>query len=165
MKTELTQARVKELFSYDPEIGKLIYKNSVGNHVKKDSIAGSLCPNGYIYVGINRKRYKHHRLVFLYHKGYLPPIVDHIDGDRVNDKIENLRKCTAQQNGFNSKIRKNNTAGIKGVSWSRDRRLWVAQIMVDGKTIPLGRFWDKEVAAQVVRIKRIELHGEFCNHG
>lgn len=161
----ITQARVQELFNYDPETGLLIRKNSCGNQSKKGSIAGGIYGNGYRYISINKKRFKNHRLVFLLHNGYLPPIVDHIDNNPLNDRIENLRECTSQQNGFNAKTGKNNTSGIKGVTWSKDRRLWVAQIMVDRKTIQLGRFWDKEVAGQVVRIKRIELHGEFANNG
>ena len=99
------------------------------------------------------------------HKGYLPDILDHIDGNKLNNRIENLRECTEVQNCYNAKTPKNNTSGIKGVSWSKRLKKWRAQIQVNGKKKSLGFFFDKEVADQIIRIERARLHGEFSNNG
>lgn len=160
----LTQNRVKELFKYSE--GKLIRISISSSKFKNGSIAGCYCSSSKYYrVKIDGKKYLLHRVVFLYHHGFLPKTIDHIDGNKLNNKIENLRSCTQHQNCFNSKIPKTNKSGFKGVYWDKDAKLWAAEININGKSTRFGRFWEKETAAQVVRIERIRIHGEFANHG
>jgi len=161
----ITQEQVKSIFTYKDSTGELINRFSRGRKAKKGCRAGTDSATGYLQMSIFGKGYTTHRIVFLYHHGYLPKYVDHINGIKSDNRIENLRSCTKTQNGQNSKIWKNNKSGIKGVCWDRWKKAWVAYVSVNGKSLNLGRFWDKEVAGQVVRIERIKHHGEFCNHG
>jgi hypothetical protein len=97
--------------------------------------------------------------------GYVPPILDHIDGNRSNNKIENLRAATVSQNLQNSKTYKSNTSGIKGVSWEKDRNKWKVQIMLRGKNKVIRNLEDLELAELVAIEVRNKYHGEYANHG
>ena len=165
---ELTVDLLNHLFEYDKETGNLIWKikpSSRGHSVKVGDIAGTLKSHGYLCVGINYNSYRAHRLIFLMHKGYLPKTIDHINGDKLDNRIENLRAATVGQNQHNRKTNANNTSGYKGVGWSKAQKKWVARITLERKNIHLGYFANVEEAAEVVRKAREELHGSFANHG
>ena len=165
---ELTVDLLNHLFEYDKETGNLIWKikpSSRGHSVKVGDIAGTLKSHGYLCVGINYNSYRAHRLIFLMHKGYLPKTIDHINGDKLDNRIENLRAATVGQNQHNRKTNANNTSGYKGVSWNKAQKKWVARITLERKNIHLGYFANVEEAAEVVRKAREELHGSFANHG
>jgi len=165
---DLTVDLLNHLFEYDKETGNLIWKikpSSKGNRVKVGDIAGTVKSHGYLCVGINYNSYRAHRLIFLMHKGYLPKTIDHINGDRLDNRIENLRAVTASQNQHNRKTNANNTSGYKGVGWIKTKKKWRARITLEGKKIHLGYFDNVEEAAEVVRKAREELHGVFANHG
>ena len=112
---DLTVDLLNELFTYDKETGKLYWK-AARQRVTVGKEAGAVDKNGYSVLRINQKRYRTHRVVFLMHKGYLPAVLDHIDGDRANNRLENLRPATTHQNQYNRKLNKNNKSGFKGVS-------------------------------------------------
>jgi len=160
----ITQEEVKNLFTYQG--GVLYWENKPLGYLLNKRVAGVLsASSGYLTTCVNATPYLNHRLIFLMFKGYFPDEIDHINGDKSDNRIENLRECTTSQNQFNAKLRKDNTSGIKGVSWDRKSKSWTARIKLNKEKIFLGCFWDKEVAAQIVRIERIRLHGEFANHG
>jgi hypothetical protein len=96
------------------------------------------------------------------HHGYLPNSIDHIDADKSNNKIENLRVCTHSQNGFNAQKRKNNTSGTKGVSWSKIANKWHAYIHINRVKKGLGHFDSLEEATKVAQEARIKYHGAFA---
>ena len=108
----LTQQYLNEIFEYRD--GNLYWKKDYGRKCKSGTLAGTINLRGYIQIGYKRKNYMAHKLIFLMHHGYLPEIVDHIDNDRANNKIENLREATLLQNRWNSLKRSDNTSGIKG---------------------------------------------------
>jgi hypothetical protein len=165
---ELTVDLLNHLFEYDKETGNLIWKikpSSRGHRVKVGDIAGTLKSHGYLSVGINYNSYRAHRLIFLMHKGYLPKTIDHINGEKLDNRIENLRAATVGQNQHNRKTNANNTSGYKGVSWNKAQKKWTARITLERKIIHLGYFANVEEAAEVVRKAREELHGSFANHG
>ena len=162
---DLTVDLLNELFEYDKETGDLIWKVRKAQSVKVGDIAGYLQSTGYKRLKINAKAYLVHRIVFLMHKGYLPKTIDHINGDRLDNRIENLRAVTANQNQHNRKLNSNSTSGFKGVSWCKTQNNWRASIKLEGKAIELGRFNTPEEADAVVRKAREELHGTFANHG
>jgi hypothetical protein len=118
------------------------------------------------YLSLNYKNHTYtvHRLIFLYHHGYLPPILDHIDGNPMNNRIENLRPATKNQNGYNMKIRSNNTTGYKGVYWRNREQRYLAACSVEGKKIELGYFKILEDAVKAVKEFREKHHGEFARH-
>lgn len=163
---DLTIDLIKHLFDYDKETGNLIWKVSNSPKQAIGDIAGYLHTSlGYIRVGINNKKYYAHRLIFLYHKGYLPKTIDHVNGDRRDNRIENLRAVTASQNQHNRKLNSNSTSGYKGVSYDTRSNKWCAYIRLEHKRIHLGCHNTPEEADKVVRAAREELHGSFANHG
>lgn len=124
--------------------GNLHWKKA-SKGTKKDAKAGWKSKS-CIQIELNQKNYKAHRLIFLLHYGYLPAIIDHIDGDPHNNKIENLREATQAQNLMNTKLRSNNTSGYKGVSYIQKTKKWCAQADFDRKHYYLGVFDRKEDA-------------------
>ncbi len=160
---KINQKEVFRLFNY--KNGLLIRRVFVDGGGAKGVAVGSLAGKGYLSVYIDGHPFRVHRLIFLYHYGYLPKMVDHIDGDKLNNKIENLRGCTNSENLMNAKLSKSNTSGIKGVSLNKKIGKWCASIRVNYKRLHIGSYDDINDAAEAVRIKRIELHGEFANHG
>lgn len=162
----ITQQRLKELFDY--EDGNLIWKVRKANCTKIGSIAGwanrDVHNQRYMNIEIDGKAYKLHRLVFMYHHGYFPSRVDHIDGDRFNNKIENLRDVTASQNAQNGKFRKNNTSGAKNVYFDKRNSKWRVLLSVDGVTKSLGYYDDFELADLVATEARDKFHGQFARH-
>ena len=98
------------------------------------------------------------------HYGYLPKYIDHVDGDSVNNRIENLREATNQQNAYNQKLRKNSTSGVKGVNWDKDTNKWRVRIQINGKHTHIGSFEDLMLAELVAVEARDKYHKEFARH-
>ena len=140
----ITQSRVKELFDYDALSGSLIWsKAKKPNQIEAGTVAGTpLGTKGYIRITVDGKSYLCHRLIYLYHHGYLPENeVDHTDQDPTNNRIENLREVSKSCNLRNSKVSARNTSGIKGVSWHKRIGKWLVRI-TNGEEIYLGYFDD-----------------------
>ena len=150
----ITQERLRELFVYQD-----------GNLLRNGKIAGSVSKRGYRCIGIDLKIYKAHRLVFLYHHGYLPKQIDHIDKNPDNNLIENLRPATNSQNCMNRGVMKNNTSGSKGVFWRKESKKWRVAIRLNNKLRFFGTFEDIELAELVAIEARNKYHKEFANHG
>lgn len=163
MISHITQEELKSLFDYRD--GGLYWIEKPAAHVDISNQAGCINARDYRVIRVNDRLYYAHRLIYLFHHGYLPKNVDHIDNIKLHNEVKNLREADKTQNGYNSKIPKSNTSGIKGVSMDKRSNLWAAYIDVKGKRKALGSFWDKEVAGQIVKIARLKYHGEFANHG
>ena len=141
-------------FLYDPETGKLWRE------------AGCLDPRGYRNVHFQGKLRLEHRVIWFLHYGEWPKLpVDHINGNRSDNRIANLRLATASQNGYNRRKPRNNTSGEKGVTWVKRRNQWQAVITVNGTQKFLGRFASREAAATVYQKSALQYHGEFANLG
>lgn len=158
--TVLTQKRLKEVFKY--EDGKLLWENPTAKWMKKGTEAGFVTKYGYRYAAVDGKHVMVHRLIWLYHFGSLPEFLDHIDGDRLNNRIENLRPATRAQNNQNARLRKDNKTGQKGVRWREDQQKWHATIKADKKQYHLGYFKDFEDAKNAYLIAAQHLHGKFA---
>ena len=87
---------------------------------------------------------------------------DHINGDGLDNQKGNLREANSSQNNWNKDVNKNNTSGLKGVYWNKQRSNWKAQIGYKGQRINLGVYKDKVVAGIIYDINAIALHGEFA---
>ena len=134
----LTQEKVRELFDYVD--GKLVRIKSSGG-VIGGSIAGHLTSLGYVTVRIKRKIYKAHRIVWLWHYGYMPEgDIDHINRDRADNHIENLREAGRVCNARNTGNHTSNTSGVKGVHWYTRENKWIAYITVEGRLRYLGAY-------------------------
>lgn len=123
--------------------------------------------HGYLRMSIHKgdkhKSYLVHRIIFLMHNGYLPEVVDHIDGNPLNNKIENLRAASLSQNQQNAKLAKTNTSGLKGVHFDKRDKVWIVQIWANGKRIN-HRHKDCITAEQDARELREKYHGAFARH-
>jgi len=157
-----TQEALQNLFNYQD--GVLTWKNPRGR-VSTDTPAGTVSSNGYRIIKIDGKVYLAHRLVFLIHHGFMPEYIDHIDGNRLNNRIENLREATKTQNGSNMKLRSDNKTGFKGVTFHKTNKRYHAQLKVNGTNKHVGYFDTVELANDALVKARNELHGEFANHG
>jgi hypothetical protein len=158
----MNQTKLKNLFDYVD--GKLFWKVANSPRIKVGQEAGYLRKDGYRYVQIDCKGYRSHRLIFLLHNGYLPTEIDHVDGDLTNNKINNLREATRDQNMFNTKTPRHNTSGIKGVSWYKATGKWSVHIGVNNKKLFFGRYKDLELAELVAIEARNKYHGQFARH-
>lgn len=161
----MTQQELKELFEYH-EDGYLIWKVDAGSNKLIGKKAGSQDKRGRQSIRIGGKGYLTYRLIFLYHRGYLPEVVDHIDRDPTNNKIENLRAATQRQNLWNT-IKKptGKQSKYRGVGWHKRDKLWYARIRIEGKRKTLGYFKDELDAAKAYQEAAKKLHGEFYNDG
>lgn len=145
--------------------GEIYWKNPISKRTQKGDKAGSIDGNGYLQTGINNKNYKNHRIIFCMFNGFLPTIIDHIDGNPLNNKIENLREVTKSQNSLNAKLSKANTSGVKNVTWETTRQKWRVQVYLKGKRVYSNRFDNLELAELVATEARNKYHGEYANHG
>lgn len=124
----MTQDDFHAMFEYVGTTGQLIHRYTVKGGKIKGSVAGSPHNQGYIQICIRRKKYLLHRIIWFYHYGYWPGQLDHIDGDRSNNRLENLRECSYSQNHGNKRLNRNNTSGAKGVTLNKATRKWRAQL-------------------------------------
>ena len=171
------QEDLKQLLDYDPASGQLTWKERPLEMFsrKQDWLrfnrryAGQPAFTavnhwGYLVGGIHNKIYRAHRVIWALVHGNNPDQVDHIDGDKLNNSLANLREVTGQENQQNMKRSKSNQSGVTGVCWDNTKQLWKATIGVDCKTVNLGRFPTKEeaIAVRLAAEKEYRFHE---NHG
>jgi hypothetical protein len=155
---EKLRARLK----YDPETGVFtwIFKHC---GVRTGAAAGGLNQEGYIQIKFDRCNHRAHRLAWLFVYGVMPTAgLDHINGDRTDNRIQNLREATPAQNAANHKMLITNTSGFRGVRWNAKDRKWTAGAKHMRKYHYLGRFSTPEEAAQAYDAFVIAKHGEFA---
>ena len=168
---ELNQTRLKEVLHYNEDLGIFTWKKchkkspvKIGDKIK------SLDKDGYLKVQIDGKPYRVHRLVWLWYYNKFPDkVIDHIDGDVKNNRINNLREATFSQNAMNRGKTIENKSGYKGVCFHKRDKIWQSQIEFrqDGKRIIkyLGGYKTPELAHQAYCIAAQKYHGEFSNYG
>lgn len=155
-----TQEILQDTFDYR-EDGVLLWKKPKAAWIKIGSIAGSDRGDGYWTVGFGGKLHLLHRMIFLYHKGYLPNLVDHEDTDHTNNRIENLRELDKRGNAYNTnKLWGHNTSGIRGVSWDNTQEKWVVRFKHQDKYLFGGYFDDIELAKE----KRLEMERRHLHY-
>jgi hypothetical protein len=157
-------SELHEILTYEPETGRLTWK------VRKDVLlrwnvryagreAFTAIANGYRKGSIHNVSYQAHRVLWAMHHGEWPlGQVDHVNGDRGDNRISNLRQADGFQNSQNAKVRCDNTSGYPGVSFFKDRNQWTARICVNGKKIHLGYFSTAEMATKA-RKEAEKVHG------
>ena len=153
---------INSLFEYKG--GDLLWKVSRGGTSIGD-IAGRMTDNGYRVVKVNGVLYPVHRIVYQMHGGDVSQWVDHIDGNPLNNSIENLRGCTRTQNQHNRALNSNNTSGVKNVYRNSVGTQWNVSVRVNGQRKFIGGFYDLELAELVAMEARNKYHGEYANHG
>ena len=153
---------VRSLLKYDPLTGNLIWRVTKSATAPAGSIAGSVNAKGHVNIQIDKRMYSAHQLVFLIHHGVIPDEIDHRNGIKTDNRIDNLRPCTSSQNKGNIGLLRNNRSGYKGVSLNTRSNKWHAQIKINGKQTYLGRFDDPADATRAYNTAAIEHFGEFA---
>lgn len=157
----ITQDELKRLLDYDTETGMFTWKVVGGRNIFEGKKAGRINQDGYIEIKVAGKIYKAHRLAWLWLNGDIPPIIDHINRDRADNRPCNLRPATRSQNRTNSILFHNNATGFMGVTKRHDCNRFNAKIRADGKNKHLGNFLSAEEAHAAYVREAIRLHGEF----
>jgi hypothetical protein len=158
----LTYELANSLLDYNPDTGTILWKVNIGS-ARIGDILRANSSNGYSRVGVNKHTYYTHRLAWLlYYKEWPTKLVDHIDGNKTNNSISNLRLALPSQNTYNATLSNKNTSGYKGVSKVSNSTKYMARIKdLDGKTKYLGLFLTPEEASEAYNKAAKELHGEF----
>ena len=158
----ITQNLLQELFDYKD--GELSWKKSRGN-AKAGQVAVHLNEKiGYYRLTLFKKVYMVHRIIFMYHKGYMPEIIDHSDNNRLNNRIENLRQASRSTNMLNSKLHKTNSSGVKNVHWNKTDKRWIVMVRKNKERTYLGSYEDLELADLVATEARNLYNGQFARH-
>jgi hypothetical protein len=157
----LTAERVREALDYDPETG-VFRSKSTYRRSQTGKVVGASRTGGWISLNIDKKAHRAHRVAWLYVYGYMPPYIDHKDGNPANNRLSNLRVATKQENARNR--RATSKCGLKGVSLDsrKTKAKWRARIKVDDKQIGLGYFETKEAAAAAYAVAAHQFFGEFA---
>ncbi len=167
--TSLTQKHLKSKLKYEMESGIFTWRVSKSPTAMEGSTAGGLKPDGYMAVGIfingKTRKYLTHRLAWLYVYGEFPKNqIDHIDHNRRNNAICNLRDVSGSENLRNQSLNSNNKSGTIGVSWNTQRAKWESRIYIDGTRKNLGLYDDIDDA--IFMRREAEAHyGFHANHG
>lgn len=158
----LTLELLNELFYYSD--GSLYRKKTTQKNVQIHKKVGTVNTAGYVVVNLHNKVYLVHRLIYWMQHKYLPKYIDHIDGNRTNNQLNNLRAATNQENICNSKLRKNSASGIKNVRFDSKLKKWVVRFTVHYKPIHIGVYKDLDDAINAAKDARIRLHKDFARH-
>lgn len=158
----ITADELRKLISYDPETGKMTWLVKVNSRVQVGGKVGSVDGKGYMRTKIRRIDYRLHRLAWLYVTGSFPcGEIDHINGNKTDNRIANLRVCNRSENTTNNPRQSHNSLGVKNVSrfWTGD---FIASVCKNGK-YHKKYFKDIDDAKEWVKQKRRELHGDFAH--
>lgn len=148
------------LLKLDKDTGYLYWKVKVSDKIKLGMRAGSIAKNGYRQIKVNNKVYNEHRLIWFMNYGYWPTEVDHINQNKQDNRIVNLREVPRFINAHNkTKAQENSSTKYRGVRW--DKNKYTATITFRGETIRLGRFTTQEEAHKAYTNKKQELLKEY----
>lgn len=159
----MTSDDVREYFEYRD--GGMYWKKEPSKHGKrkKGERFGHTAANGYRAGKFRKNRVLEHRLVWLMFNNSLPEMLDHIDGNRENNRIENLRAITYSQNAHNARLRQDNKSGHKGV-WVTPYGTYHVRLSVNNRCVRFGTFKDFELACLVADEARDLYHGKYARN-
>ena len=172
-----SQAYLHECFEYDLETGAFKwkprplhhFKGTYGFHIFGSRYAGkpafTCADGGYFRGALDGVIFRAHRVIWKLVTGEEPEMVDHVNGNGLDNRFSNLRAANSAKNAHNARLRRDTVSGLKGVSFCRTQNKWMAQIRVNTRTKFLGHFLDKHEAHEAYKQAAIKYHGEFANFG
>ena len=167
---------LREILDYNPETGVLTWRARPIEHFKSlrsfkmwntryaGIEAGTNSPASYKSVRLDGNSFLTHRIAYFMHYGIEPDNIDHINHDGMDNRIENLRSVSNEENMKNRTLQSNNKSGVNGVSWFKNMNKWVAKIAVDNKDKHLGYFIDFNDAVRARKLAEIKFKFH-ANHG
>ena len=159
----ITQTELMEALNYNSDTGCFTWKES--GKGKKKGVTGTINAFGYVQIVICGVIHKAHRLAWLHVYGVWPDKnIDHLNHDRADNRIENLREATQAENRKNLRLSKDSISGVIGVNLVRKTGSWFARIKVNGRTIGLGTYKDK-FEAICARLSANNKYNFHENHG
>ena len=160
MKRSLDAETMRHLLDYEPDTGIFYWRIQPSRSVKAGAVAGSVRSDDYIGIMVNGTRFMAHRLAWLHFHGVWPEHqIDHIDENKSNNRISNLRDVPQSMNQHNAiKPRKDGTSGYRGVSWDKGKTRWRAQIEVNGQKQYIGLFDTPKAAHAAYLAAKLRLH-------
>lgn len=167
MTTRYTIERMREVLYYDPNTGLFTWKKRLGTHCAIGRVAGTVCWTGHIHIGLDGHYCNAHQMAWAYMTGEWASLeVDHRNCVKTDNRWENLRLATDQQQVANRGASKNNILGVKGVGISSRRvrkpQRYRARIRVNGRLIHLGYYSTPERASAAYHEAAVEAFGEFA---
>lgn len=153
-------SKIREALHYSGETGILTWRSKVSDKVVIGAPAGTRNYSGYILISVFGRRYRAHRLAWAIVHGSWPTLeIDHINGDRSDNRLENLREATRAENSRNARGKR---GYLKGATYNKKAGRWQAQIMKDGRTTFLGHYDTPEQAHEAYKQNARNFHGEFA---
>lgn len=154
---------LQEFLDYDSEAGTVTWKKKPSSRVLVGDNVGTVNSHGYIQFKFRGVCYRLNRVIWALHYGEWPDkLVDHKDGDKLNNRLDNLRLATFQENSLNKKAKKRGSSPFRGVYWNKSEKKWHSQASNNGKQTHLGLFEDELEAAVAYDKFAIVQHGAFA---
>lgn len=158
---EITQELLRERFHYDPESGAFTRIKGFSHNAVIGAPLELMDKCGYLYLRLHKRRFTIHRLIWMYVHGTWPANIDHINGNRSDNRILNLRECTVAENACNTS-RPTGISGYRGVYLDKRTGKWGARISKNRRDVRLGFFDDPKSAHEAYCEAAKQLHGEFA---
>lgn len=154
-----TQKYLREIFEYNPDDGFVRWKQGRSNMIAGSRV-GSINKYGYLHVTINSKSYKLSRVIWILMFGSIPEnyYIDHINGNKSDNRLSNLRLATNNQNQQNRPAPKNSSSHYRGVTWHKQMKKWMARICHNNKRETLGFFETAEAAYAAYKARAAQLY-------
>lgn len=151
--------RLRELFHYSPDTGEFIRLVAIGP-AKAGEVAGFKNSLGYVQISVDGTRQYAHRLAWLYVKGTHPSkLIDHVNGNKSDNRIDNLREASSSENLQNAKEpHRDSRSGLRGVAWDRCRGKWLSRVQVNKKSHHVGYFSTAAEAHNAYLVAKGKLH-------
>jgi len=164
-KDRLLGAALTSRYRYCPESGNFYAKTSIPKHYKAGAKVGHINSGGYVMLSVDGKTIRAHRAAWFMYYGEVPSgQIDHINGNRTDNRIKNLRVVTNSENQKNKRVMSNNKGGTQGVYWDENRGKYQVHLRIDGVKKSLGRYSDWHEAVYAHWYAKVE-SGYHPNHG